>query len=95
MAMRMQVVLVLAAVVLVAAGKPRETIKGQDKIIAEIEQLGGQVDFHDEKPGKPVIEVDLAKTKVTDTWLNAMKIMRKLFVRFAFRCPSNGSDLLP
>ena len=41
----------------------------QARVIAEIEKLGGKVTFDEKSPGKPVILVDLAYSKVTDARL--------------------------
>jgi len=39
---------------------------GQPKAIAEIDKLGGKVILDEKSPSKPVIEVDLRETQVTD-----------------------------
>src|SRR5271157_3041520 len=42
----------------------------QAKAIAEIEKLGGKVAVDDKNPDKPVIDVDLMDTQVTDAGLS-------------------------
>jgi hypothetical protein len=65
-------------------------------------QLSGTAGLHpirqfNQRVGLVQNEVECIQGQLgkTGSFRNAMKIMRKLFVRFAFRCPSNGSDLLP
>src|ERR1043166_211196 len=45
----------------------------QDRAIAKIENLGGKVELDEKRPGKPVIKVDLRRTKVTDGDLEILK----------------------
>ena len=50
----------------------------EKKAIAVIKKLGGDVTFAEKKPGKPVIGVYLASTKVTDAGLVHLKGMMNL-----------------
>ena len=50
----------------------------EKKAIAAIKKLGGRVKVDDEKPGKPVISVDLRRTKVTDAGLVHLKGLTEL-----------------
>ena len=66
------VVLTLAlslAPVLCWAAEPKAD---EAKAIAEIEKLGGKVTRDEKSPGKPVIEVDLSDSKVTDAGLERL-----------------------
>jgi len=51
----------------------------QAKSIAEIKRLGGKVALDEKTPGKPVIEVDLWDTNVTDTELEHLKGLTQLW----------------
>jgi hypothetical protein len=50
----------------------------EEKAIAAIEKFGGRVTFDANKPGKPVISVDLSNTKVTDAGLVHLQGLTKL-----------------
>ena len=45
----------------------------QERAIARIEKLGGKFELDEKRPGKPVIKVDLYRTKVTDADLEILK----------------------
>jgi len=45
----------------------------QERAIARIEKLGGKFELDEKRPGKPVIKVDLRRTKVTDADLEILK----------------------
>ena len=45
--------------------------------VAEIERLGGTVEVDETRPEKPVISVDLNRTKVTDAGLENLKGLTK------------------
>ena len=66
----------LAAAVLLFTG-PSAWAQGdnaeQERAIARIENLGGKVELDEQRPGKPVIKVDLRRTKVTDADLEILK----------------------
>ena len=51
----------------VASGWAAEVNPEQAKAIAEIEKLGGKVTVDEKSPDKPVIDVYLSGTEVTDT----------------------------
>ena len=46
--------------------------------VKAIEKLGGKVTRDDKLPGKPLIAVDLARTKVTDAGLKELKDFKQL-----------------
>jgi len=48
------------------------------KAIAAIEKLGGRVTRDEKSPGRPVVEVNLWGTKVTDTGLEYLKELTRL-----------------
>jgi hypothetical protein len=52
----------------------------QEKALAEIQKLGGHVTVDEDAPGKPVIEVNLAQTPVTDAGLTLLKALPRLQV---------------
>ena len=66
----------LAAALLLVPG-PSVRAQGdnaeQERAIARIEKLGGKVELDEQRPGKPVIKVDLRQTKVTDADLQILK----------------------
>ena len=45
----------------------------QERAIAKVEKLGGKVELDEQRPGKPVIKVDLRRTKATDADLEILK----------------------
>ena len=59
-------------------GKKVKAAATQEEAIAAIKKLGGKVKIDEKSPGKPVIEVHLHKTKVTDDWLEHLKVLTKL-----------------
>ena len=48
------------------------------KAIAAVEKLGGKVLLDDESPNKPVIAIDLGKTKIADADLDLVKAFSQL-----------------
>ena len=50
----------------------------QEKAIAEIEALGGRVEFDEKRSGKPGIQVDFSFLPVTDAGLEQLKGLRQL-----------------
>ena len=75
----------LAAALLLVAGMPGYSAGpdgGQEAAIAEIEKLGGKVRVDQKRPGKPVVEVDLAGTGVTDAGLVHLIRQRTLLLRW-------------
>jgi Leucine-rich repeat (LRR) protein len=71
----------LAAAVLLFTG-PSAWAQGdnaeQERAIARIENLGGKVELDEQRPGKPVIKVDLRRTKITDADLEILKGLTQL-----------------
>jgi hypothetical protein len=56
--------------------KPEE----QEKAIAEIQKLGGKVTIDKDKPAKPVLEVHLSGTRVTDAGLEHLRGLTELIL---------------
>ncbi len=61
-----------------APGSTAEPNTDEAKAIAEIKKLGGKVTPDEKSPGKPVIEVNLGRTKVTDAGLANLKALTQL-----------------
>ena len=61
-----------------AHGLTAEANAEQAKAIAEIEKLGGNVTVDEKSPGKPVISVDLQRTKVTDEGMECLTNLNQL-----------------
>src|SRR5262249_22360996 len=59
--------------VLVVAGRADEAA-----VVKMIEKLGGRVTRDDNRPGKPVVFVDLRGTKITDAGLKELKELKSL-----------------
>jgi uncharacterized protein YceK len=61
-------------------GQPaaRQPSGQEEKAVNAIEALGGKVKRDDKLPGRPVVEVDLGGTKVTDTGLKDLKELKNL-----------------
>jgi hypothetical protein len=57
----------------IASGWAAESNSEQAKAIAELEKLGGKVTIDDRSPDKPVIDVELTGTEVTDAGLEHLK----------------------
>jgi RNA polymerase sigma factor (sigma-70 family) len=51
-----------------------------------VEKLGGKITRDDQQPGKPVVEVDLQVTRVTDADLKDLKGLKKLTTLNLFGC---------
>src|SRR5436309_15732235 len=66
----------LAAALLLVPG-PSASAQGdnaeQERAIARIENQGGKFELDENRPGKPVIKIDLRRTKVTDADLEILK----------------------
>ncbi len=74
---RMLASFVLAGGVL-AIVSPVRADDAEDKAAALAEKLGGKVTRDDKSPGKPVVIVDLSKSKVTGADLRAMAALPNL-----------------
>jgi Leucine-rich repeat (LRR) protein len=60
------------------SGRAQADNAEQEQAIARIEKLGGAVELDEQRPGKPVIKVDLRRTKVTDADLEILKAFTQL-----------------
>ena len=56
------------------AKKPQDE---QAKIVAEIETLGGKVQFDEKSPDRPVYSINLSETRITDYDLGNLKSVRQ------------------
>ena len=73
--------LVLCGVVSWLALGPAAPVRGddaEDKAVALVEGLGGKVTRDGKRPGKPVTEVDLSGTAVTDAELPGLAPLKNL-----------------
>src|SRR5262245_50620249 len=52
----------------------------RDKVIAEVQRLGGTVEIDATKKNRPIVKVDLHGTKVTDADLVILKNLKELRV---------------
>jgi hypothetical protein len=55
------------------SGRAQDDNAEQEQAIARIEKLGGKCELDEKRPGKPVIKVDLRRTKVTDADLDTIR----------------------
>jgi hypothetical protein len=66
----------------------------KEPAVAAINKLGGRVTLDEEKPGKPVIGVDLTATKITDCGLVHLKGLTKLRLLFLTKTKITDSGLV-
>src|SRR6185295_10069835 len=52
----------------------------RDKVVAEVQRLGGVIEFDETKKDRPIVKVDLHGTKVTDADLIMLKNLKELRV---------------
>ena len=52
--------------------------EAEDKAVAFIKKLGGAVMRDEKKPGKPVVHVDLSRTKISDAALKELATFKQL-----------------
>jgi beta-lactamase regulating signal transducer with metallopeptidase domain/Leucine-rich repeat (LRR) protein len=71
-----------------------EPTADEAKAIAEIRKLGGKVTVDEKNPGKPVIDVELESTKVTDAWLEHLKGLNQLHSLILFQTQVTGTGLV-
>ena len=76
--MKPQSIGILVLVLTAQAAAQEKAKPTQEQAIAAIKKLGGSVTLDEKKPGKPVIVVDLSKTKVTDAELVYLKGLTNL-----------------
>ena len=53
-------------IVRVNRGRDARATTSKDRVIAEVERLGGKVDLDEMRPDKPIVKIDLHSTQVTD-----------------------------
>ena len=72
-------VLVVAALAGCSKDRPQDAAGSpEDAAVKAVEKLGGKVERDDEQPGRPVVEVSLAGTQVTDADLKGLKDLKQL-----------------
>lgn len=78
----------LLLITLVPAAAKSLTDSSKDRVIAEVERLGGKVDLDETRPAKPIVKIDLHSPQVTDADLeflvdskNALRELRHLDLR--------------
>ena len=76
--MRRSALVALRACVPVVAAQEGSKDGDEQKVIAEIRRLGGEVGFDEKRPGKPLVDVFLDGTKVTDAGLADLKGLKRL-----------------
>ena len=76
--MRRSALVALLACVPVVAAQEGSKDGDEQKVIAEIRRLGGEVGFDEKRPGKPLVDVFLDGTKVTDAGLADLKGLKRL-----------------
>ena len=67
-----------ALVAMLGLGSPARADEAEDKAVAFVKKLGGSVDRDEKAPGKPVVEVFLSNTKVTDAGLKELAALKSL-----------------
>src|SRR5260221_442232 len=68
----------LLAMISLGVGVARAGVdSSKERLIAEVEKLGGKVDLDETRPDKPIIKIDLHSTKVSDSDLVFLNKMRK------------------
>ena len=72
----------LAAVVILSGAARAD----EADAVKVVEKLGGKVTRDDKQPGKPVVEVNLSLTKVTDADLKQLKELKQLASLNLFGC---------
>lgn len=85
---RMLYISMLLLLILVPATAKPPTDSPKDRVIAEVERLGGRVDLDETRADKPIVKIDLHSTQVTDADLkflvdskNALRELRYLDLR--------------
>ena len=70
----------VALTALLVAVFPALADEAEDRAVEAIKKLGGEVVRDDKNPSKPVIEVDLLNTEVTDAGLKELASLKSLQV---------------
>lgn len=82
MNLRMLCISMLLLLALVPVTAKPLTDSTKDRVIAEVERLGGKVELDETLPAKPIVKIDLHSTQVTDADLaflsHAKKDLREL-----------------
>ena len=68
----------LLPVVVCFSGCSQNQVAREEKAVKSIEALGGKVKRDETIPGRPVVEVNLGYTKVTDSDLKVLKELKGL-----------------
>ena len=78
--MRQIALLMMLAVCLAGCGQPaaRQPSGQEEKAVKAIESLGGKVTRDEKLSGRPVVEVNLGGTKITDAGLKELKELKGL-----------------
>jgi hypothetical protein len=63
---------------ILSAGTSVRADDAEDKAVAFVEKLGGKIKRDDKVAGKPVVEVNLFRTKVTDADLKELAALKSL-----------------
>jgi hypothetical protein len=74
----MKTLFLLATVLLLCCPTADANQASRDKVMAEVQRLGGSVEFDQTQKDKPIMKVDLHGTKVTDADLAILKDLKEL-----------------
>ena len=81
------------AVLGLGLGSAARADDAEDKAVAFVEKLNGSLSRDEKAPGKPVVEVRLSGTKVTDAGLKELAALTKLTRLFLFKTPVTDAGL--
>ena len=73
-----RIVPVALAVLVLCLGSSARAADAEDKAVAFVEKLGGEVTRDEKAPGKPVVTVTLAFTDVTDVGVKELAALKNL-----------------
>src|SRR5215203_6447701 len=76
----MKTIPLLVAVLLFCCSTINASESVRDRVVAEVQRLGGTVEFDKTKKVRPIVKVDLHGTKVTDADLVVLKDLKELRV---------------
>ena len=76
--MKHKIICCSVVVLLFAAVVSARTKTTREQVIAEVERLGGKVEFDETKTNRPIIKVDLHSTKVADADLQILKDLKEI-----------------
>src|SRR5262245_16800995 len=83
----------LCALVLVFIAPAARADEAEDKAIAVVEKLKGEITRDDKKPGKPVVAVVLVGADVTDASLKELASLKNLAVLHLHKTKVTGAGL--